>query len=116
MHPYVIVLIIATWTGTMLFMAWALINLRAQLDRAKDELLGERLRRRNTEKQAAALVEKVTPLIEQTDWMTGRWHGQYQTLVQMELDRNLAVVDARRAIWGIPMVAEYIKNTYGETQ
>ncbi|MER5754332.1 hypothetical protein [Streptomyces sp. NPDC002088] len=105
--------IVVLYTAALLYAAWSAISLRSQLDRTKDELLGERLRRRRTEKQALALVEKVTPLIEQTDWITGRWNGQYNTLVRMEMERNFAVVEARRAMWDIPLVADHIKNTYG---
>jgi hypothetical protein len=113
----VVVTICVVWVGCMLFMAWHLINLRTELDRKIDELIMERVAHRKSRESALALVEKVTPLIEQTDWMTGRWHGQFQTLVRMESKRNEAVVAARRALWDIPLVAEHIKKsvTFGET-
>jgi hypothetical protein len=107
----IVITIVTVWVGCMLFMAWALINLRAQLDQRTDELIMERVRHRKTEEQALALVEKVTPLIEQTDWMTGRWHGQFNTLQRLEAKRNEAVVQARRALWGIPLVADHIKQS-----
>jgi hypothetical protein len=111
MNTAIILTIVAVWVGCMLFMAWALINLRTQLDRKIDELTVERQRRHKTERDAARLVEKVTPLIEQTDWMTGRWHGQFNTLQRLEAKRNEAVVAARRALWDIPLVADHIKKS-----
>ncbi|MGW0626193.1 hypothetical protein [Streptomyces sp. NPDC002758] len=116
MNTAIIIAVSVAWVGLMMFMAWALINLRTKLDRKIDELAMESERRRRTEKQALALVEKVTPLIEQTDWMTGRWHGQYNTLVRLEADRNAAVVTARRALWTIPLVADHLKNNYGASK
>jgi predicted transcriptional regulator len=116
MNTAILIAVIVAWVGLMMFMAWALINLRTQLDRKIDELAMERDRRRRTEKQALALVEKVTPLIKQTDWMTGAWHGQFSTLQRLEADRNTAVVTARRALWEIPLVADHIKKTYGESK
>jgi hypothetical protein len=113
MTTAVVITTVTVWVGSMLFMAWAVINLRTQLDRRTDELAMAHIRRQRTEDQARQLVEKVTPLIEQTDWMTGRWHGQYNTLVRMEADRNATVVAARRALWRIPLVADHLKNTYG---
>jgi hypothetical protein len=119
MNTALVLAIIVVWVGLMMFMAWALINLRTQLDRKIDELAMERERRRRTEKQALALVEKVTPLIEQTDWMTGRWHGQFNTLQRLEANRNVKVVEARRALWDIPLVRDHIAthtNFSGDTK
>lgn len=59
-----------------------------------------------TDRQMVELVEAVTPLIEKSDWMTGRWHGQFNTLVSMENQRNDRVEAARRALWKIPVVAD----------
>lgn len=46
----------------------------------------------------ADLATAVTPLLEQTDWMTGRWGGQFQTLQALEDRRNRDVENARRAL------------------
>jgi hypothetical protein len=107
----VVITIVTVWVGCMMFMAWALINLRTQLDQRTDELAMEHRRRQKVEEQSLRLVEKVTPLIEQTDWMTGRWHGQFHLLQKKESDRNAAVVSARRALWDIPLVADHLKKS-----
>jgi hypothetical protein len=99
-----------------MFMAWALINLRTQLDQRTDELAVAHRRRQKVEEQSLRLVEKVTPLIEQTDWMTGRWHGQFHLLQKKESDRNAAVVSARRALWDIPLVADHLKKSIGASK
>lgn len=59
-----------------------------------------------TDAQMVELVVAVTPLIEKTDWMTGRWNGQFNTLVSMEQSRNAQVEKVRKALWKIPVVAE----------
>jgi hypothetical protein len=117
MNTILLIAVIVGWVGLLMFMAWALINLRTQLDRKIDELAMERNRLRKTEKQALRLVETVTPLLAQTDWMTGSWHGQFSTLQRLEADRNTAVVKARRALWDIPLVADHIKKslTFGDS-
>jgi hypothetical protein len=108
--------IAAVFVGLLLYTAHALIAVRAELDRTTDELIAERKRRWSTEDQARNLIDKVTPLIAQTDWMTGRWKGQFETLQRMEKRRNEQVVAARRALWTIPLMVEYIRdNTLATT-
>jgi len=50
--------------------------------------------------EMAFLVEAVEPLLEKTDWMTGRWGGQYNVLVRMEERRNKIIDDVRRFVMG----------------
>lgn len=69
-------------------------------------------RARTSDQNAADLVLAVSPLIEQTDWMTGRWGGQFNTLVSMEKARNAHVVEARTVLWRFPVVRDTIL-TYG---
>lgn len=52
------------------------------------------------------VVLAITPVIEQTDWMTGRWHGNFAGLQAAERRRNAAVVDVRRAMTRIPLVRD----------
>jgi hypothetical protein len=111
-----IVISAAVYAVSLLVMLWRLIETQARLDRTETELQIEHTRRLSTEDQALQLVEKVTPLIEKTDWMTGRWSGQFSTLLRMENDRNDLVDNARRSIWSIPLVADHIKNNYGATK
>jgi hypothetical protein len=116
MTTAVLVFIVTVYSAVVLFTAWSLVQTRSELDRRIDELTMERRRLRETEKQATELVGKVTPLIEKTDWMTGRWNGQYATLVRLENQRNAAVDTARQAIWEIPIVRDHIAKslTLGE--
>jgi hypothetical protein len=116
MTTAVLVFIVTVYSAVVLFTAWSLIQTRSELDRRIDELTMERRRLRETEKQATELVGKVTPLIEKTDWMTGRWNGQFDTLVRLENQRNAAVDTARQAIWEIPIVRDHIAKslTFGE--
>jgi predicted PurR-regulated permease PerM len=95
---------------------WFLIRnhaeVRDNLTKALEKEIKERERAQHrlkkTEDEVLTLVQKVTPLIEQTDWMTGRWNGQFNTLVGLENKRNAAVVEARRSLWSIPLVANHI--------
>lgn len=52
----------------------------------------------------------VVPLIEKSDWMTGRWKGQFLQLVELETIRNNAVDKARRVLWEIPAVKAHIRD------
>jgi hypothetical protein len=54
--------------------------------------------------EAKVFALQMAPLLEQTDWMTGRWGGQFNTLVAMENSRNEKVRNARRAFNEIPLV------------
>jgi hypothetical protein len=107
----VLVLLVTIYSAVILFTAWCLINVRAELDKRIDDLVIQRRRLKETEEQALALVDKVTPLIEKTDWMTGRWQGQFSTLVALENKRNAKVDTARRAIWEIPIVRDHIERS-----
>jgi hypothetical protein len=116
MNNAVIIFIVTVYSAVVLYAAWSLINTRSELDKRLEELAIERQRLKETEEQALALVAKVTPLIEKTDWMTGRWQGQFSTLVHLENKRNIKVDTARRAIWEIPIVRDHIERslTFGD--
>lgn len=111
MNNYVIVFIVTVYSAVVLYAAWGLVTTRAELDKRLDELVMQRRRLKETEEQALALVDKVTPLIEKSDWMTGRWQGQFSTLVALENKRNAKVDTARRAIWEIPIVRDHIERS-----
>jgi hypothetical protein len=48
----------------------------------------------------------VAPLVEKTDWMTGRWGGKFQQLVAMENARNAKVDVVRGHLMNLPEVRE----------
>ncbi|MFE4681578.1 hypothetical protein ACFRNJ_12170 [Streptomyces sp. NPDC056721] len=111
MNTWIVIGVTAAFTLALLFTAWCAIELRTKLDHANLQLSIERTRRRDieerlsrTEHRVADFVAKVAPLIAKTDWMTGRWHGQFQALVHLENKRNTAVDTARRALGDIPMI------------
>lgn len=60
------------------------------------------------ERDVADLFTKFAPLIEQTDWMTGRWGGRFNELVALENKRNQTVREARRIIMDSPVVSRLI--------
>lgn len=111
MNNVILVFIVTVYSAVVLFTAWSLVQTRAELDRRIDQLTMQRRRLNETEKQATELVARVTPLIKKTDWMTGRWNGQFNTLVRLENERNDAVDTARRAIWEIPIVRDHITDS-----
>lgn len=59
-----------------------------------------------TEEYANRVVLGVVPLLEKTDWMSGRWNGQFQSLVSMEAKRNGKIDKVRRDLNSIPVVHE----------
>jgi hypothetical protein len=95
----------------VLYAAWAMIKMRSELDAALDRLHFEKKKRRaveerltRTELRVQEFAAKMAPLIAKTDWMTGRWGGQFATLVRLEEQRNLDVDNARKALFEIPMI------------
>lgn len=71
---------------------------------AEDRLLA-------TELTMSTFIVKVAPLIEQTDWMSGRWGGRFDELVELEAVRNLNVWAARKALHEVPVVQDEAKQT-----
>ncbi len=82
-------------------------ELRRRLEGETDNSLALHKVLYDTNKGVGELVIVVAPLLEQTDWMTGRWAGQFDTLVKMEQERNRRVVAARQAMNDhLPIVRE----------
>lgn len=101
----------AVYTAALLFAAYSVLKARAELFKTKNALMAERRKRidaedlvAKTEFRVADFAAKMAPLIAKTDWMTGRWNGQFQTLVRMENDRNADVDSARKALYEIPLL------------
>jgi hypothetical protein len=112
----------ALFLGALLYVVRVALTQQRLLEQKRSELSDEmRLREEaearlaKTEKQAKTLVERVAPLIEKTDWMTGRWHGQFTTLVDLENKRNERVEQARKALWDIPLVFDLIRLSVAPT-
>lgn len=66
----------------------------------------EKRDRKNAE-ASRTLLTNLAPLLEQTDWMTGRWGGQFNTLVALENKRNAAAVAARKALMDSPGLTDF---------
>lgn len=104
-------IVAAGYTVALLWISWNLIKLRQKLDKAEIDLIVERRRRMEaeevlarTELRVVDFAAKMSPLIAKSDWMTGRWGGQFDTLVRLENQRNADVDTARKALYEIPMV------------
>jgi len=67
-----------------------------------------RIRESVTNRQVGEVFLHISPLLEQTDWMTGRWGGQFETLVRMENRRNAATVGIKQILLGLPYLKDYI--------
>lgn len=101
----------AVYTAALLFAAYSVLKARAELFKTKGALMAERHKRLDaeilvtrTELRVMDFAAKMSPLIAKTDWMTGRWGGQFNTLVRLENQRNADVDTARKALYEIPMV------------
>ncbi|MFF1701289.1 hypothetical protein [Streptomyces sp. NPDC058252] len=94
----------AVYTAALLFAAHSVLKARAELavERNKRAEVEKTLAR--TELRVTAFAAKMAPLIAKTDWMTGRWGGQFDTLVRLENQRNADVDTARKALYEIPMI------------
>jgi hypothetical protein len=63
-----------------------------------------------TNQRMEKVLVSLSPLLEQTDWMTGRWGGQFQTLVSMEKTRNATAVAIRTQLMSLPFIKEYVSE------
>lgn len=81
--------------------------LHAITGRARDKAEAEV---RRLDGEMTRLLLNLQPLIEKTDWMTGRWAGQFQTLVSLESKRNAAVEAVRHALMDIPSVKHLVAS------
>lgn len=111
MNTFIAISVGAVYTAAMLFAAYHVLKVRVELDRTKKALMAERHKRidaedlvSRTELRVMGFAAKMSPLIAKTDWMTGRWGGQFDTLVRLENQRNADVDTARKALYEIPMV------------
>lgn len=125
MKTLAILLTVGVYTVALAVVVVRLIQARRSLAEARSQIIGERIRhvaevaverarRVQSEDQTLALVDKIYPLIVKTDWMTGRWNGQFNTLVGLENKRNAQINEARRVLWTIPLVASYVRDLYKE--
>lgn len=75
---------------------------------AEDRAFTAITRAQSSDVHAELLALSVMPLIEKTDWMTGRWNGQFERLVEFEKIRNDKVDTARRHLWTLPVIQDTI--------
>jgi hypothetical protein len=104
------------WVTAISATSGVIYVLNQRIKQRDAEITGLRLdnalvRRRlwDTERYARDVVTSVVPLVAKSDWMTGRWKGQFNTLQQLEQERNDAVDNVRRKINSIPLVQEVTK-------
>ena len=69
-----------------------------------------RVRESVTNRHVEAVFLALAPILEQTDWMTGRWGGQFETLVRMEKARNASAVAIRARLLSTPFMSEYFSE------
>lgn len=80
-----------------------ILNLTAEIKRLE-------LRDAEVKRHAETLLIHMAPLVEKTDWMTGRWHGKFEQLVQMENRRNDAAEHIRNALLAMPGIRDFTKR------
>lgn len=69
-----------------------------------------RVRESTTNRRVEEIFMSLSPLLEQTDWMTERWGGQFETLVRMERSRNSAAVDIRSKLFALPFMKDFFSE------
>ena len=92
---------------------WVGLSLKAEIRDHADtqrELVKAEAEVARLDREMSRLLLNLTPLIEQTDWMTGRWGGQFQTLVALENKRNTAVREVRKSLMDIPAVKHLVAS------
>lgn len=91
--------------GTVWFVNETDIQRRKYEDEAEAHL-ATKTRLVTTEQRTDRVLLALAPLVEKTDWMTGRWSGQFATLQSLEKKRNGAVDRVRRDLMSIPKIKE----------
>jgi len=116
MIPYLLLILLLAVSGALAF-AWHVLRLAQQeIDRLDDvvetqglEMVRLRARDLEVKKHAETLLIHMAPLVEKTDWMTGRWHGKFNELVRLENQRNQAAEHIRKALFEMPGIRDFTK-------
>lgn len=107
MNVYFIVLYVLL-IATIVFLAILLRRNEKALSAAEWRATSAEAEARDLDYQLATVLTKVAPLIEKTDWMTGRWGGKFDQLVAMENKRNNTIDIVRRALMNTPSVRKAV--------
>jgi len=110
MVVYFLAIMLGAYTGLFLLLQQRLHRVKALLADALSDLETAAYRESVTNIRVEKILILLSPLLEQTDWMTGRWGGQFQTLVSMENARNRAAVDIRSKLFALPFMKEYLSG------
>lgn len=85
---------------------------RVEMTRLKDRNFDLQVRADQADAAAEKTILAVAPLVEKTDWMTGRWGGQFNELVRMENARNDQIDKVRKAIMSAPAALEEARGLF----
>ena len=108
--PYLIalqVLMALMFLLVILLLVQRIQRVNSLLADALSDLEKASIRESTTNHQVEEIIMSLSPLLEQTDWMTGRWGGQFQTLVSMENARNRAAVGIRSKLFALPFMKDF---------
>lgn len=83
-------------------------NLDAENEDLADQIASVHSSNIRLRQQQIDIIDAVLPLVEKTDWMTGRWGGKFEQLVALERSRNEQVERVRRHIMSSDAVTGYI--------
>jgi len=110
MTEYFLAIMLGVTVGLLILLQQRLHRMNNLLADALSDLETAAYRESVTNIRVEKILIMLSPLLEQTDWMTGRWGGQFQTLVSMENVRNRAAVDIRSKLFALPFMKDYLSE------
>jgi len=110
MTVYFLAIMLGVTVGLLILLQQRLHRMNNLLADALSDLETAAYRESVTNIRVEKILIMLSPLLEQTDWMTGRWGGQFQTLVSMENVRNRAAVDIRSKLFALPFMKDYLSE------
>jgi hypothetical protein len=110
MTEYFLAIMLGVTVGLLILLQQRLHRMNNLLADALSDLETAAYRESVTNIRVEKILIMLSPLLEQTDWMTGRWGGQFQTLVSMENARNRAAVDIRSKLFALPFMKDYLSE------
>ena len=110
MAEYFLAIMLGVYTGLFILLQQRLHRVKALLADALNDLEAAAARESVTNHHVEEIFLSLSPLLEQTDWMTGRWGGQFETLVRMERSRNSVAVGIRSKLFALPFMKDFFSE------
>jgi len=111
--PYLIalqVLMALMFLLVILLLVQRIERMSALMADALSDLETAHIRQSETNHAVGRIFILLSPLLEQTDWMTGRWGGRLGELISLEKARNATTVAIRARLFSTPFMQDFFSE------